>query len=156
MFYIPAFNGSNSEHGGMNSIGLISINGIIAGQKMALMRTFFRHPSYTCLIRINLIRHASWRWVEHRRKKRGDGISYSGHKHQKGEKELTITDNQGFIIAPIILKPVNQHDTTILPEAFTELIAFAHRIGMDLDGSALTSIRGLTPRRIISLSKNMD
>jgi len=51
---------------------------------------------------------------------------------------LTITDNQGFIIAPITLKPVNQHDTTILPEAFMDLIAFTHRIGMDLNGSALT------------------
>ena len=33
---------------------------------------------------------------------------------------------------------MNEHDTTILPEAFTGLIAFSNRIGMDLSASALT------------------
>ncbi len=51
---------------------------------------------------------------------------------------MTITDNQGFIITPITVKPVNEHDTTILPEAFTGLITFSRRIGLDLSGSALT------------------
>ena len=51
---------------------------------------------------------------------------------------MAITDNKGFIIGPITLKPVNQHDTTILPEALTELISFSNRIGMALDGSVLT------------------
>ncbi|RKU29154.1 hypothetical protein C6497_07140 [Candidatus Poribacteria bacterium] len=76
--------------------------------------------------------------MKHRCKKRGDGIGYSGHKQQKGEKELTITDNKGFIIAPISVRPVNEHDTTILPEALTQLICFSNRIDLDLDGSALT------------------
>ena len=51
---------------------------------------------------------------------------------------MTITDNHGFIIGPITIKPVNAHDTTILPEAFSNIIAFSQRIGMDLSGSALT------------------
>ena len=51
---------------------------------------------------------------------------------------MTITDNKGFIICPITLKPVNQHGTTILPEALTELISFSNRIGMELESSALT------------------
>ena len=51
---------------------------------------------------------------------------------------MTITDNQGFIIGPITIKPVNQHGTKILPKAFTDLIAFANRIGMDLSASVLT------------------
>ena len=51
---------------------------------------------------------------------------------------MTITDNQGFIIGPVTVRPVNEHDTTILPEAFSALITFSHRIGMDLNGSALT------------------
>ena len=51
---------------------------------------------------------------------------------------MTLTDNHGFIIAPIPLKPVNQHETTILPEAFTDVVAFSKRIGMELKGSALT------------------
>ena len=32
-------------------------------------------------------------------KKGGDGIGYSGHKHQKGEKVLAIVDNNGFVLA---------------------------------------------------------
>ena len=51
---------------------------------------------------------------------------------------MTITDNKGFIIGPITLKPVNQHDTTILPEALTDFISFSNHIGMELEGSALT------------------
>lgn len=51
---------------------------------------------------------------------------------------MTITDNKGFIIAPISVRPVNEHDTTILPEALTHLIAFSHRIDLELDSSALT------------------
>jgi hypothetical protein len=51
---------------------------------------------------------------------------------------LTITDNHGFIVSPITTKPVNHHDTTILPEAFADFMTFAHRIGMELDSSALT------------------
>ena len=51
---------------------------------------------------------------------------------------MIITDNKGFIIGPVTLKPVNEHDTTILPEAFTDSITFSHRISMDISGSALT------------------
>ena len=58
MFYIPAFNGINSAHGGMNWIDLMSINGIIAGQKMVLMRNSLKHRWYTCLIPNNLTRLA--------------------------------------------------------------------------------------------------
>ena len=65
-------------------------------------------------------------------------MSDSGPKHQKGEKEVALTDNHGFIIGPITTHPVNRHDPTILPQAFTDLIAFSHRIGMDLSASALT------------------
>ena len=51
---------------------------------------------------------------------------------------MTITDNKGFIIGPISVRPVNEHDTTILPEALTQLLSFSNRIGMELDSSALT------------------
>jgi len=30
-------------------------------------------------------------------KKGGDGIGYSGHKHQKGEKVIAIIDNHGYV-----------------------------------------------------------
>lgn len=51
---------------------------------------------------------------------------------------MTITDNRGFIIAPILTKPVNAHDTTILPQAFTGLMTLSQRVGMALRGSTLT------------------
>lgn len=36
------------------------------------------------------------------------------------------------------MQPVNRHDTKLLPEAFTGLIDFTHRIGIDLNASVLT------------------
>ena len=49
-----------------------------------------------------------------------------------------ITDNHGFIIGPLTIKPINRQDTVILPEAFSNIIAFSKRIDMDLSGAALT------------------
>lgn len=83
------------------------------------------------------LRPSRWR-LQHRGKKGGLGIGYSGHKHQKGEKELTIVDNHGFVVGPICVKPVNQQDTVILPETLTALVDFTDQIGIDLQGSAVT------------------
>jgi hypothetical protein len=38
-------------------------------------------------------------------KKGGDGIGYSGHKPQKGEKVIAIVDNNGFVLAPLPVAP---------------------------------------------------
>lgn len=78
------------------------------------------------------------RRFQHRRKKGGEGIGYGGHKHQKGLKELTIADNNGFIVAPIVVRPVNNHDTTLLPEALENLSDMAWLGGIDLSMSYLT------------------
>jgi len=51
---------------------------------------------------------------------------------------VILTDNHGFIIGSITIKPVNRQDTTLLPKAFSDVIAFSKRIGMDLSGDALT------------------
>ena len=51
---------------------------------------------------------------------------------------MILTDNHGFIIGSITIKPVNRQDTTLLPKAFSDVIAFSKRIGMDLSGDALT------------------
>jgi hypothetical protein len=40
--------------------------------------------------------------------KRGDGIGYSGDKHQKGENIMAITDNHGYVLAPVPVAPVNE------------------------------------------------
>jgi hypothetical protein len=49
-----------------------------------------------------------------------------------------MVDNHGFVIGPLSVQPVNQHDTVILPEALTALVDFTHHIGIDLKGAAFT------------------
>ena len=49
-------------------------------------------------------------------KKGGDGLGYSGHKHQKGEKVLAIIDNNGYVLAPLPVAPVNKADTVLFPQ----------------------------------------
>ena len=61
-------------------------------------------------------------------------------------------DNHGFVIGPISVKPINQQDTVILPEALTALVDFTAQIGIDLTGSALTLDAGFdsqTPKDLI-------
>jgi hypothetical protein len=66
-------------------------------------------------------------------KKGGDGIGYSGHKHQKGEKVIAIIDNNGYILAPVPVAPVNEADTVLLPEGLKTLKRIAKVTGLELD-----------------------
>ena len=70
-------------------------------------------------------------------KKGGDGIGYSGHKHQKGEKVVPIVDRNGYVIAPYAIAPVNVHDTTLLPGSLSHLSRIARDVGFSLKGSIL-------------------
>jgi transposase len=70
-------------------------------------------------------------------KKGGDGIGYSGHKHQKGEKVLAIIDNNGYVLAPLPVAPVNTADTVLLPEGVKALKQVAKRTGLELKGAYL-------------------
>src|SRR6266478_1591977 len=70
-------------------------------------------------------------------KKGGDGIGYSGHKHQKGEKVIAIIDNNGYVLAPLPVAPVNEADTVFLPEGLKGLKRMAKRTGLVLEGSYL-------------------
>jgi transposase len=54
-------------------------------------------------------------------KKGGDGIGYSGHKHQKGEKVIASIDNNGYVLAPLPVAPVNHADTVLFPEGLNAL-----------------------------------
>src|SRR5882757_9730774 len=67
-------------------------------------------------------------------KKGGDGIGYSGHKHQKGEKVLAIIDNNGYVLAPLPVAPVNKADMILLPEGLKGLKWVAKRTGLMLEG----------------------
>jgi hypothetical protein len=47
-------------------------------------------------------------------------------------------DNHGFVLGPIVVNPVNQQDTIMLPETLTTLVDFPRRMGIDLCGSSFT------------------
>lgn len=47
-------------------------------------------------------------------------------------------DNHGFVIAPLVVSPVNRHDITLFPDGLDRLTDFASLISMDLTGSYLT------------------
>jgi transposase len=70
-------------------------------------------------------------------KKGGDGIGYSGHKHQKGEKVIAIIDNNGYVLAPLPVAPVNEADTVLLPEGLKGLKRVAKLTGVVLAGAYL-------------------
>src|SRR5256884_5644099 len=80
---------------------------------------------------------APWRRNEHRGQKRGDGIGYSGHKHQKGDKVIAIIDNHGYVLAPVPVAPVNETDMVLLPQGLNALKQVAKQVGLDLRGAYL-------------------
>ena len=79
-------------------------------------------------------------------KKGGDGIGYSGHMHQKGEKIIAIIDNNGFVLAPIPVAPVNESDTVLLPDGLNELERMARLTDLKNDGSYLNLDGGFDSR----------
>jgi len=70
-------------------------------------------------------------------KKGGDGIGYSGYKHQKGEKVMAIIDNNGYVLAPLPVAPVNETDMVLVPEGLKALKRVAKLTGLVLEGSYL-------------------
>jgi transposase len=79
-------------------------------------------------------------------KKGGDGIGYSGHKHQKGEKVIAIVDNNGFVLAPLPVAPVNEADTVLLPEGLNALKRVARLTDLKIGGSYLNLDGGFDSR----------
>ena len=70
-------------------------------------------------------------------KKGGDGIGYSGHKHQKGEKIIAIVENNGNILVPFPVAPVNVNDCILLPDSLSELMRVVRSMGLSVKGSIL-------------------
>ena len=79
-------------------------------------------------------------------KKGGDGIGYSGHKHQKGEKVLAIVENNGFVLAPLPVAPVDEADTVLLPEGLNALKHVARLTDLKIDGAYLNLDGGFDSR----------
>ena len=90
---------------------------------------------------------APWRRHQHGGEKRGDGIGYSGHKHQKGEKIIAIIDNHGYILAPIPVAPVNETDMVLLPQSLHALKKMAKEVGVELRGADLNLDGGFDSAR---------
>ncbi len=80
-------------------------------------------------------------------KKGGDGIGYSGHKHQKGEKVIAIVDKNGFIISPYTIAPVNENDCILLPNSLGHLSVIARKVGFSLKGSILNLDGGFDSKK---------
>jgi transposase len=70
-------------------------------------------------------------------KKGGDGIGYSGHKHQRGEKVIAIIDNNGSVLAPLPVAPVNEADTVLFPQGLKALKRVAKLTELTLDKAYL-------------------
>jgi hypothetical protein len=79
-------------------------------------------------------------------KKGGDGIGYSGHKHHKGEKVLAIVENNGFVLAPLPVAPVNEADTVLLPDGLNALKRVAKVTDLKIGGAYLNLDGGFDPR----------
>jgi hypothetical protein len=65
---------------------------------------------------------------------------------QKGEKILAIIDNNGFVLAPVPVVPVNQADTVLLPEELNALKRMARLTDLKIDGSYLNLDGGFDSR----------
>ena len=71
----------------------------------------------------------------------------SGYKHQKGEKIIAITDNHGYIVAPVPVAPVNATDMVLFPEGLKALKQVAKVAGVDLRGAYLNLDGGFDSAR---------
>src|SRR5215471_10463552 len=78
---------------------------------------------------------APWRRDQPRGQKRGEGIGYAGHKHEKGEKVIAMTDNHGYVLAPLPVAPVKETDMVLLPEGLHALKQVATEVGLELRGA---------------------
>jgi hypothetical protein len=84
----------------------------------------------------------AWRRDQHRGPKRGDGIGYSGDKHQTGEKVIAIPDNNGYVLCPLPVAPVNEMDMILRPDSLKALKQVAKKTGLVLEGAYLNRDSG--------------
>ena len=80
--------------------------------------------------------------------KGGDLNGYSGHKHQKSNKIVTLQDNAGNVLAPMTIATVNQSDMVQLPDALTDLKTTCRQGGLNLEkGTPLNLDPGFDSRK---------
>lgn len=70
-------------------------------------------------------------------KKGGDGIGFSGYKHQTGEKIMAIVERQGYVLAPCPVASVNVNDCILLPDSLNDLMRISREVGFSVKGSVM-------------------
>lgn len=50
---------------------------------------------------------------------------------------IAIADNQGYVLSPLTVAPVNRSDTVLLPDGLTQLKQVARTVGLDLTDATL-------------------
>lgn len=70
-------------------------------------------------------------------------------------KELSIAENNGYIISPLVVKPVNRHDSILLPESLDYLADIADLLDLDLTNSHLTLDTGFWSIHNINLIEEL-
>jgi hypothetical protein len=78
--------------------------------------------------------------------KKGDGVGYAGYKHQKGEKGIAMTDNNGYVLSPLPVAPVHETDVVLSPKELKALKKVAKEVGLDLRGAYVNLDGGFDSR----------
>ena len=73
-------------------------------------------------------------------------MGYAGHKHEQGAKVIALTDNHGYVLAPLPVAPVHETDMVLLPKALTALKQVAQEVGWDLRGASVNLDGGFDSR----------
>ena len=89
---------------------------------------------------------APWRRDQHRGQKRGDGIGYSGYKHQKGRRSSPSPTTMAMCLLLLPVAPVNETDMVLLPKGLKALKQVAKEVGLDLRGAYLNLDGGFDSR----------
>ena len=61
-----------------------------------------------------------------------------------------MTDNNGYVLAPLPVAPVNETDMVLLPQGLTALTQVAKAVGLDLRGAYVNLTAALIPEPIAS------
>ncbi len=67
-------------------------------------------------------------------KKGGEMLGYSGHKHFKGEKVVTMVDRNVNIISPFTIAPANCHESPLFANALHHVKRIFKQIDLKLKG----------------------
>jgi hypothetical protein len=68
-------------------------------------------------------------------RKKGRRHCLLGLQTPEGREVIAITDNQGYVLAPVPVAPVNETDMVLFPEGLKALKQVAKEVGLDLRGA---------------------